>query len=141
MPAIASSVLFGRTPPIGVAALRKRLRQSSLPTVAKAAISDPSVFSFAKVVFWVMLIGSSSTGPHAPVAGSTRLGTLPAAIRNPSGLPASVSPLRNRAFVNAEATVVSSLITTLLGGLLPKMASSAIAGLSPFGLLPLACPP
>ena len=51
------------------------------------------------------------------------------------------SPLMNRALVNAEATVVSSLIVTLAGGLLPTTASSAMAGLSPPALLALATPP
>ena len=47
----------------------------------------------------------------------------------------------NRAAVNAEATVVSSLITTLAGGLLPNTVSKAIVGLSPLPFLTLATPP
>src|SRR5262245_32722751 len=102
MPAMASSVFFGAAPPGGVAALRKRLRQSSLDVALKAAISDARVFSLAKVVFWVMLMGSRITLPQPPVAGSTRLGALPAAIRKPSGLPEIDSPLMKRAATNAD---------------------------------------
>ena len=78
-------------------------------------MSEASVFRFASVVFWVMLSGSRSTLPHLPVAGSTRFGTFPAAIRSPSGFPEIDSPLMNRAAVNAEATVVSSLTVTVFG--------------------------
>ena len=99
MPAIASSVFFGVAPPGGVAALRKRARQSSLATVRKAAISEPSVSRFASVVVWVLLSGSTITLPHPPVVGSTRFGTLPAAMRSPSGLPEIASPSMNRAAV------------------------------------------
>ena len=56
-------------------------------------------------------------------------------MRNPSGLPEIASPLMNRALVNADATVVSSLIVTLAGGLLPTTNSSAMAGLSLSALL------
>jgi hypothetical protein len=79
-------------------------------------MSEPSVFKMASVVVWVLLSGSRSTFPHPPVAVSTRLGTFPAAIRSPSGLPEIASALMNRAAVNADATVVSSLMTTFAGG-------------------------
>jgi hypothetical protein len=103
-------------------------------------MSEPSVSNFANVVVIELLSGSRSTLPHPPVAGSTKFGAFPAAIRNPSGLPDSASPLRKRALVNAEATVVSSLMTTLLGGLLPRTVNNAMAGLSTVDLLPLAWP-
>ena len=131
MAAIASTVFFGVVPPIGVAALRKRSRQSLLATVAKAASKEPRVFKFASVVFCVMLIGSKSTFPQVPVTGSTRLGTFPAAIRSPNGLPEMDSPLMKRAAVNAEATVVSSLITTFGGGALLSTSNIAVAAFSP----------
>ena len=78
-------------------------------------MSEPSVSKFAIVVVMELLSGSSSTLPHLPVTGSTRFGAFPAAIRSPSGLPEIASPLMNRAAVNAEATVVSSLMTTFSG--------------------------
>ena len=126
---------MGVAPPVGVAALKKRARQSSFATVAKAVMSEPSVFRFASVVVWVLLSGSRSTLPHPPVAGSTRFGTFPAAIRSPSGLPEIDSPLMNRAAVNAEATVVSSFMTTLAGNLPPSTVNSTMAGLSPPALV------
>ena len=101
-------------------------------------MSEPSVFRFASVVVCVLLSGSSSTLPHPPVTGSTRFGAFPAAIRSPSGLPEIDSPSMNRAAVNAEATVVSSLITTFSGGLLPSTNNRTIAGLS---ALPFTTPP
>src|SRR5271154_1058192 len=143
MSAIASSVFAGVAPPIGVAALRKRARQSSLATVKKAVMSEPRVFKFARVVVWVLLIGSRTTLPQVPVAGSTRFGTLPAAIRSPSGFPEIDPPLMNWAAVNAEATVVSSLTVTILGSEVPSSAISATASLAllfaaAFGVPPLA---
>ena len=97
MPAIASSVSFGVTPLGGVAALRKRSRQSSLATVANAEMSDPSVFKLASVVFWLLLSESKSTLPQVPVSGFTKFGAFPAAIRNPSACPEIASPLMNLA--------------------------------------------
>ena len=141
MPAIASRVFFGVGAPVGVEALRKRARQSSLPPVANAVMSEPSVSRVARVVVWVLLMGSNSTLPHLPVAGSTRFGALPAAIFSPSGLPEIASPLMKRAEVKAEATVVSSLTTTLAGGLFPNTVSSASAGLSPPALSLVEWPP
>jgi hypothetical protein len=122
------TVLFGVGPPIA-AAIRKRLRQSSLRSVMKADSSEPSVLRFAIVVLCVMLIGSKQYFAPCPGRGSTRLGTLPAAIFNPPGLPEIDSPLMNRAPVNAEATVVSSLITTFAGGVWPGTDSRSPAEL------------
>src|SRR5271165_3283219 len=141
MPAMASNVFLGVAPPVGVAALKKRARQSSLATVNDAVISEPSVSRVAIVVVMELLSGSISTLPHPPVVRSTRLGTFPAAILRPRGFPEISVPLMNRAFVNADATVVSSLIVTLAGGLLPTTDKSAMAGLSPPDLLALATPP
>ena len=47
----------------------------------------------------------------------------------------------NRAFVNAEATVVSSLTTTLVGGAVPSTTISPSAGLLPPALLTAGVPP
>jgi hypothetical protein len=143
MPAIASSVFFGVTPLGGVAALRKRARHSSLATVAKALMSEPSVSKFASVVVQVLLPGSTITLPQPPVSRSTRLGVFPAAIFSPSGFPEMVSPLMNRAAVNVEATVVSSLTVTVFGNWAPNTAIKARASLgllsaAAFGMPPLA---
>jgi len=45
------------------------------------------------------------TDPRPSVSRSTRFGTFPAAIRNPSALPRNAVPFRNCAAVHAEATV------------------------------------
>src|SRR5262249_49428996 len=116
-------------------------RQSSLATVAYALMSEPSVSNFANVVVIELLSGSRSTLPHSPVAGSTKFGAFPAAIRNPSGFHEIASPLMKRAEVDVDATVVSSLMTTLAGGVLPSTVSNAMAGLSPLPLLTVASPP
>jgi len=134
-------MVFGAAPSDGVAALRKRARQSSLLPAANAVISEPSVSRLASVVVCVLLSGSRSTLPHPPVTGSTRFGTLPAAIFNPSGLPEIASPLMNLALVNADATVVSSLTVTRAGGSPPSTARNASAGLSPAPLLTEGTPP
>src|SRR5262249_10450315 len=131
MPAIASRVFRGVGRPGVVAALRKRLRQASSPTVQKALRSEPSVFRFASVVVWVLLSGSRSTLPGPPVTGPTRLGVFPAAIRRPSGFPEIDPPLMNCATVNADATVVSSLTVADFGNFVPRPASSARASLGP----------
>jgi hypothetical protein len=81
------------------------------------------------VVVIELLSGSRSTSPQLPVTGSIRFGVFPAAIRNPSGFPDIDSPLRNRAAVKAEATVVSSFTVTVVGGEAPSSASSATASL------------
>ena len=96
---------------------------------------------FASVVVQVLLPGSTITLPQPPVAKSTRFGTFPAAIFRPSGFPEIDPPLMNRAAVNADATVVSSLMVTLAGGLLSNTASKTRAGLSPPVLLALGAPP
>ena len=134
-------MLLGVAPPVGVAALRKRPRQSSLATVANALMSEASVSKFASVVVQVLLPASTITFPHPPVSKFTRFGTFPAAMRSPSGLPEMASPLTNRAPVNAEATVVISLMTTLGGGVLPRTDNRAIAEFSPLLLLIVATPP
>jgi hypothetical protein len=141
MPTIASRVFVGVAPPIGVAALRKRARQSSSATVKKAEMSEPSVFKFASVVVWVLLSGSRITLPQAPVPGSTRFGTFPAAIRSPSGFPEIASPLMNRAAVNVEATLVSSLTVTVFGNSVPNTAIRAMVSLGLLSTAAFAVPP
>jgi len=100
MLAIASRVFLGFIPEEGVATLRKRVRQSSFELVAKAEIREASVFNFASVVVWVLLIGSRITLPHPPDSRSTKFGTFSAAIRSPRRFPEIVSPLINCAAVN-----------------------------------------
>jgi hypothetical protein len=79
--------------------------------------------------------------PQLPVCRSTKFGTLPAAILMPSACPLIAAPSRNWAFVQTEARVVISLMTTVAGGVLPRTDSSAIDGLSPLPLLTAASPP
>ena len=71
------------------------------------------------------------TDPRPPVSRLTRFGTFPAAIRSPSASPLNAVPFRNCAPVHAEATVVSSLIVTRSGGLVPNVAIKVIAGFGP----------
>ncbi len=102
---------------------------------------DARVLKFESVVLRVMLSPSTMTDPQLPLCRFTRFGTFIAAIRSPSGFPEIDSPLMNRAAVNAEATVVSSLTVTDFGNSVPKTASSAMASLGPlpaFGVPPLA---
>src|SRR5664279_4140100 len=113
MPAIASMVFLGVAPPVGVVALKKRARQSSLATVNDAVTSEPSVSRVARVVVWALLSGSRITSPHPPVARSTKFDTFPAAIRSPKRIPgdrASVDESRggerrsySREFVDGNA--------------------------------------
>jgi len=76
-------------------------------------------------------MGSWITEPKPPVSRSTRLGMFPAAMRSPSASLLSASPCRSCAAVNAEATVVSSLIVTRRGGSVPSVAINVIAGFDP----------
>ena len=85
----------------------------------------------AIVGVWPLLSGSWMVPPHPPVSRSTKLGTLPAAMRRPSVRPLIVMPSMNCACVQTDAIVVNSLMTTRAGGLLPTTANSAIAGLLP----------
>ena len=56
-------------------------------------------------------------------------------MRRPRGLPEIDSPFMNRAAVNAEATIVSSLIVTVLGNVLwPRFAGVAQSRASPQSL-------
>src|SRR5262249_10722813 len=71
----------------------------------------------------------------------TKFGTLPAAMRRPSGCPLIDVPSRNCACVHTEAMVVISLTVTLAGGVATTTAKSAIAGLSPLALLAAGWPP
>src|SRR5215471_21646020 len=131
---MASEVLtvsVGAPPPGGVAAANKLLHALGVTRVTQAESRSASVAKFAMVGVWLPLSGPWIASPHPPVERLTKLGTLPAAMRRPSAGPLSVAPIRNCAFVQTEATVVISLITTWAGGLLPKTANRAIAGLSP----------
>src|SRR5215475_10091638 len=73
--------------------------------------------------------------PQLPVARSTKLGTLPAAIFSCSGWPLIAVPSMNWLCVHTDAIVVISLIVTVGGGFEPNTAISAMAGLSPAALL------
>ena len=90
-----------------------------------------SVPKLAIVGVCALLRASRIVGPQLPVSKSTKLGTLPAAIRSCSGEPLMVASSMNCACVTTDAMVVNSLMVTRAGGLLPTTAISAIAGLSP----------
>jgi len=137
----AFSVLVGRPPPGGAAAANRLLQASAFTRVTQAASRSASVAKLAMVGVWLLLSGSWMAPPHPPVSTSTKLGTLPAAMRRLSGWPASVVSSRNCAFVHTDATVVISLRTTLEGGFAPRIVISAIAGLLPAPLLAEATPP
>jgi hypothetical protein len=100
-----------------------------------------SVAKLAIVGVWPLLSGSWIVPPQPPVARSTKLGTLPAAIFSCSGCAWIVVPLMNWLCVHTEATVVISLIVTLAGGVLPSTVIRAMAGLLPAALLAVGCPP
>ncbi len=127
----AFSVLVGGPPPGGVAAANSLPQASAFTRVTQAESRSASVAKLAIVGVWLLLSGLWMAPPHPPVSTSTKLGTLPAAIRRLSGWPWSVASSRNCAFVHTDATVVISLITTLAGGLLPTTVINAIAGLLP----------
>src|SRR5215467_846889 len=131
---MASEVLrvsVGGLPPEDIAAANRLLHAFGVTRVTQAESRSASVAKFAMVGVWLLLSGSWMASPHPPVERSTKLGTLPAAMRRPSAGPLSVEPTRNCAFVQTDATVVISLMTTLAGGLLPMTANNAIAGLLP----------
>src|SRR6516164_2729558 len=117
--------------PGGVAAANKLLHAFGITRVTQADNRSASVAKFAMVGVWPLLSGFWIASPHPPFERLTKLGTLSAAMRRPSAGTLSVAPTRNCAFVQTDATVVISLMTTWAGGLLPKTAKSAIAGLSP----------
>src|SRR5215467_11946851 len=131
---MASDVLavsVGAPQPGGVDAANRLLHAFCVTRVTQPESKSASVAKFAIVGVWPPFSGLWIASPHPPVERLTKLGTLPAAMRSPSEGPLSVAPTRNCAFVQTDATVVISLMTTCAGGLLPKTANRAIAGLSP----------
>src|SRR5271157_3880399 len=137
----AVSVSVGVEPPTGVAAAKNLSHASPLTRVVQPASKFPSVLNVAMLVVCELFRGSRITGPKPPVVRSTRLGTLPAAIRRPSACPLITVPSMNCACVHTEAMVVNSLITTLDGGSLPSTAISVMRSLSPAVLSAGALPP
>src|SRR5271156_2291299 len=137
----AFSVLGGKPPPGGAAAANRLPQASAFTRATQAESRSARVAKLAIVGVWLLLSGFWIASPHPPVTRSTKLGTLPAAMRRLSGWPWSVVSSRNCAFVHTDATVVISLTTTLAGGLLPRTAIKAIAGLSPAALLAAGTPP
>src|SRR5579871_4297452 len=135
----AVRVSFGEAPVGDVAAYDRLLHASDLTSVTHPASKSASVAKFAIVGVWLLLSGSCMALPHPPVSTSTKLGTLPAAMRRPSAWPLSAAPSRNCALVQTEATVVNSLMVTFSGALFPSTARRAMAGL--LSLLPLGMPP
>src|SRR5271170_2703245 len=113
----AASVSVGALPSGPVAAPKKLLHASTVTRVMQPAITSDSVLKFAMVGVWVLFRESWIMPPYPPVARSTKLGTLPAAMRRPSAYPLIPAPSRNGACVHTEATVVISLMLTVAGGL------------------------
>ena len=101
-----------RAQPGGAAIANRPLHAFGVTRVTQAEIRSASVAKFAMVGVWPLLSGLWIASPHPPVERSTKLGTLPAAMRRPSAGPLSVAPTRNCAFVQTDATVVISLTTT-----------------------------
>src|SRR5215472_6721731 len=120
-----------RAQPGGAAAANRLLHAFGITRVTQAESRSASVAKFAMVGVWPLLSGFWIASPHPPVERLTKLGTLSAAIRRPSAGPLSVAPTRNCAFVQTDATVVISLMTTWAGGLPPRTVNNAIAGLLP----------
>jgi hypothetical protein len=75
---------IGALPVGGVAAAKSLLHASAFTRVAQPARRSASVAKLAIVGVWLLLSGSWMAPPHPPVARSTKLGTLPAAILRPS---------------------------------------------------------
>src|SRR5215469_14131703 len=131
---MASDVLavsVGAPQPGGVAAANRRLHAFGVTRVTQAESKSASVAKFAMVGVCPPFSGLWIASPHPPVERLTKFGTLPAAMRRPSPGPLSVAPTRNCAFVQTDATVVISLMTTWAGGLPPRTVNNAIAGLLP----------
>ena len=141
MDCAAVSVSVGTVPLGDVDAANSLLQASGVTRVTQPASTSASVAKFAIVGVWPLLSGSWMVAPQPPVARSTKLGTLPAAIFSPSAWPLSAGPSRNCAFVQTDATVVISLIVTVGGALPPNTDSKAMAGLSPPDLSAADLPP
>src|SRR5271169_837812 len=137
----AASVSVGALPSGLVAAPKRLLHASTFTRVVQPATTSDSVLKFAIVGVWVLFRASWIMPPYPPVARSTKLATLPAAMRRPSAFPLIAVPSRNWAWVQTDATVVISLIVTLAGGVLPSTVISAIAGLLVAALLTAGLPP
>ena len=83
----AVSVSVG-TPPFGrVAAAKSLSHASGVTRVTQPASTSASVAKLAIVGVWPLLSGSWMVAPQPPVARSTKLGTLPAAIFSPQRVP------------------------------------------------------
>src|SRR5215471_13166784 len=131
MASAALTVLVGAPQPGGVAAANRLLHASAVTRVTQADSRSASVAKLAMVGVWPPLRGPWIASPHPPDERLTKLGTLPAAIRRPRAGPLIISPTRNCACVQTDATVLISLTTTWAGGLLPMTANNAISGLLP----------
>src|SRR5208282_862055 len=131
----AASVSAGTLPSGAVAATNSLLHASAFTRVAQPASTSDSVAKLAMVGDSVLFSASAIVVPYPPVERSTKLGTLPAAMRRPSVGPLIEAPSRNRAAAYVDATVVNSLTTTCAGALPPSTARKVRAGLLPACLL------
>ena len=81
----AVSVSVGVWPSRPVAAAMKLLQASGFTRVVQPAITLESVAKFIMVGVWVLFSPSWIVATYPPVSRSTKLGTLLAAMRRPSG--------------------------------------------------------
>src|SRR5262245_50343984 len=135
------SVSLGMTPFGVVAASKSLLHASVVTSVTQPERTSASVAKLAIVGVCALLSGPRIASPHPPLSRSTKLGTFPAAMRRPSSCPFNVSPSRNCADVQTDATVVNSFTVTVLGGVVPSTASSAMALLATWAAADFDVPP
>src|SRR5262252_3303831 len=141
MDSAAANVSVGAVPAGPAAAAYSLPHASGAARAIQPASASAKVAKFAIVGVWLLLSGSWIVPPQPPVARSTKLGTLPAAIFSCSGWPLIAVPSMNWLCVHTDATVVISLIVTVVDGFAPTTPISAMAGLSPPDLLVAGVPP
>src|SRR5262250_2524396 len=128
--------------PFGVVVASKNLLHASAVTcVTQPERTSANVAKLAIVGVCPLLSGPWIASPHPPLSRSTKLGTFPAAMRRPRSCPFNVSPSRNWADVQTDATVAASFTVTVFGGLVPSTASSAMALLATRVAAALGVPP
>ncbi|EXI74750.1 MAG: hypothetical protein AW07_01678 [Candidatus Accumulibacter sp. SK-11] len=128
--------------PVGpLAAANSAPQASALTRVTQPDSALASVAKLAIVGVWPPFRGSWIVPPQPPLARSTKLGTLPAAIFSCSGCALIVVPSMNWLWVHTAAMVVISLMVTRAAILLPRTVKSAMWLLSPSALLVAGCPP
>src|SRR5215218_646474 len=100
---IACSVLVGRGPRGGVAALKSARQLGRVPRVQPPSVAA-RVRNVASVSVEVPFGELATAEPTLPVAGRTKLGTVAAAFGSPGDGPVSFTPRRKRDSESADAT-------------------------------------